>query len=151
MKKTLKYTISIFGALLPIVSYAQTRDLGQLIDKIIYYLNQILLLMMAVAVVMFVFYIIKYFIRADAERSEASKYVMWSLIGFFVILSFWGLINIIQNTFDIDNKDSPQTWQSFTDIFPGGSGKSRSYGVPLNKTNAPAVDNFNCDRASTAC
>jgi len=37
---------------------------------VIGYLNDALLLLMAVAVVMFVFYVIKYYVKADAEKKE---------------------------------------------------------------------------------
>ena len=29
---------------------------------------------------------------------------MWSVIGFFVILSFWGLVNILLKSFQLDNQ-----------------------------------------------
>ena len=30
-------------------------------------------------------------------------YVLWSVVGFFVILSFWGMVNILTNTFKLDS------------------------------------------------
>ena len=122
--------ISIISAVLvttPFLVFAENQTLGTLITKIINYANLILGLMMGIAVVMFVFYIIKYFIKADADRTQAGQYVMWSLIGFFIILSMWGLVNIIQNTFGLQNENNkPASWTSFTNIFPGGSGGTKS-------------------------
>lgn len=113
--------VTIPGIVLAQTVVSQKKDLKFLIDLIISYANRILVLMMGVAVVMFVYYIIKYFIKADADRTEAGPYVMWSLIGFFVILSMWGLVNILQNTFGLQNETNrPAGWSSFTNIFPGG-------------------------------
>lgn len=94
-------------------------NLCTIINLIVGYLSQILFLLMAVAVVMFVWNVIKYFIRPDADRKEAGNYVMYSVIGFFVIMSLWGLVNILGNTFGLGNENNqPQSWQSFSNIFP---------------------------------
>jgi len=59
--------------------------------------------MMGIAVVMFVFYVIKYFMLPADNRTEAWQYVLWALVGFFVIFSMWGLVNILIGTFSLDN------------------------------------------------
>jgi amino acid permease len=100
-----------------------THDLGYVINIIIYYLNQALVLLMGLAIIIFVWYVIQYFIRPNEDRTNASSYVMWSLIGFFVILSFWGLVNILQNTFGLQNSyNRPASWADFSNLFPTGSG-----------------------------
>lgn len=133
MNRTFRASIiSATALVVPFVALAATKTLATVIDLITYYLNRVLLLLMAVAVVMFVFYIIKYFIRADADRTEAGKYVMYSVIGFFVVLSFWGIVNVLQGTFGLGNENyRPSTWESFTNLFPSGSGGS----------NAPSFNN----------
>ncbi len=94
------------------------KNLKGLIGLILNYLNQSIYLLIAVAVVMFVFYVIKYFIAPSdgSERKEAGKYVMYAIIGFFVILSLWGLVNILMHTFNFSN--SPQSWSSYQSMFP---------------------------------
>lgn len=117
--------ISSALAFIPMIAAAQTRmNLGNFIWVLIGYLNLLLVLIMAVAFVMFVWNVVLYFIRPveGAKRAEAGKYVMYSLIGFFVILSFWGLVNILQNTFNVDNVSNRSTWEQFLNIFPGGGG-----------------------------
>jgi len=96
-----------------------TQNLCTVISAIIGYLNDILLLLMAVAVVMFVWYVIKYYVKADADKKEAGGYLMYSLIGFFVILSVWGLVAILSNSFGLQNSSSAApTWQSIQNLFP---------------------------------
>ncbi len=120
MKKTFVYITSLALLLAPMVTLAATsKKLSDIIDLITTYLNQVLLLLMGVAIVMFVFYVIKYFFRPDADRKEAGTYVMYAVIGFFIILSFWGIVNILQNTFGLQNSSNkPNSWREFTNIFP---------------------------------
>ena len=125
--KSKSFLVSLGAVLVPAVAFAQKQTLSDLIHTIVRYLNQVLFLLMGAAVVMFTFYVIKYFIRPNEERKEASSYVMYSVIGFFIILSFWGLVNILQNTFGLQNdKYQPSSWESFTRLFPGSRGSSSS-------------------------
>ncbi len=116
----LKKLAIVGSAVLPAVTFAATSEnLKSLITKIIGYANDILVLMIGIAVVMFVYYVIKYFIKADSDRKEGATYVMYSLIGFFVILSFWGLVNILQSSFGLDNESNrPRNWRSVEQLFP---------------------------------
>ncbi|HTK33131.1 MAG TPA: hypothetical protein VL335_01125 [Candidatus Paceibacterota bacterium] len=93
--------------------------LCSLIERVIGYLNQILFLLIALSVVVFVYYVFKYFIMPNEDRKQAGTYVMYSVIGFFVILSMWGLVNILQNTFGIGNSSfSHSSWNDITNVFP---------------------------------
>lgn len=82
------------------------------------YLDIALQLLMGLAVVFFVWYVIQYFIRpGDAEKhKEAGQYLLWSLVGFFAILSLWGLVNIFSSTFNL-NSNAPQ-WSAMSSLFP---------------------------------
>jgi hypothetical protein len=95
-----------------------THDLRYIIGIIIGYFNQALALLMGVALIIFVWYVIQYFIKPNEDRKNASSYVMWSLIGFFVILSFWGLVNILQNTFGLQNERNAPSWSNISNLFP---------------------------------
>ena len=100
--------------LTPSIALADVLDCKQgtlcsLINTVIDYLDKILFLLMALAVVMFAWNVIKYFIKADADRKAAGQYVMYSLIGFFVILSLWGIINIFGNSFGIGNANNQES------------------------------------------
>lgn len=134
--KTKLAIASVFATGIPFLAFAATnKTLKDLIVGIIGYLNDILFLLMGLAVVMFVWYIIQYFIRPNdsAEgRKQAGLYVMYSLIGFFVILSFWGIVNILRGTFGgLGNSDNaPSSWTDFSGLFPPSSGSSQTSGNP---------------------
>jgi hypothetical protein len=149
MNKKIFYTSLAASTLLPLVSFAAAKTLSDLVYKIIGYLNQALVLLMGVAIVIFVWNIIKYFIRTDEDHKEAAPYVMWSVIGFFVILSFWGLVNILQGTFGLGNSyNRPSSWYEFGNLFPpSGGGSSQNVFAPSTNTNnsnfAPSTNTNN--------
>ncbi|MGC9605582.1 MAG: pilin [Minisyncoccia bacterium] len=127
MKKKLIVFASVLPFILPTVVQAQTpvalncdpKTLCYVVSQVIAYLNLALSLLMAVAIVMFVWYVIKYYIRPNEERKQAGLYVMYSIIGFFVILSIWGIINILGSTFGLGNAGNQQkSWSSFVNLFP---------------------------------
>ncbi len=127
--KNMKKIITKFGILgvilLPLMTFAAGKDLEYIIKLIIKYFNYAIQLTIALAVVMFVWNVYKYFIAgADdvGKKKEAGLYVMWSIIGFFVILSVWGLVNILMNSFNLDN-DQPSS---------GFFGKFNPLGDPFN-------------------
>ena len=107
--------------IIPTVYAATTATVSTVInDKLIPILNDVLFLLMAVAVVVFVWQVIRYFIlSAETDRKNAGLYVMYSIIGFFVILSLWGIVNILSGTFGISNDaNKPSSWSNFSNIFP---------------------------------
>jgi hypothetical protein len=94
-----------------------TKTLKDLIGVVVGYFNIALAVIMGVAVVMFVFYVVKYFITPNDQRTEAAQYVLWSLVGFFIIFSMWGLVNILKGTFNLDQTQAG-SWTDYFNMFP---------------------------------
>ena len=71
-------------------------------DSIIGIINVILLpVLMAVAFIVFLYGVFKYFIYNGADSSsheEGRTFIMYGIIGFVVILSVWGLVGILGST-----------------------------------------------------
>lgn len=120
MKKIIS-TLTAGLLALPITAFASDtlNDLNDVADASIYYINLALYVLMAVAVLVFVWYVIKYFIlSADAaNRKEAGMYVLYSILGFFVVLSIWGLVNIFKGTFRFSNDRAPRS-NEIQNLFP---------------------------------
>ena len=90
-------------SLLPSITFAAGKDLKYIASIVVDYLNISLGLIIAFAVVTFVWNVYLYFFT-EKDKVEAGKYVLFSVIGFFVILSFWGLVALLKNTFILDNQ-----------------------------------------------
>ena len=82
------------------------------------YMDLALKLLMGLAVVYFVYSIVQYFISpgSSEKRKEAGNYVMWSLIGFFVIVSMWGIVNVLSSTFNLGS--NAPAWAEMSNLFP---------------------------------
>lgn len=73
--------------------------------------SSVIPLMFAIAVVMFVWGSIKFFIfNADEEqkRTEGKQFMIWGVIALAVMISVWGLVNILGVTFNIGTTVLPQ-------------------------------------------
>ncbi|MEK7610733.1 MAG: hypothetical protein AAB468_03265 [Patescibacteria group bacterium] len=82
------------------------------VDKII---EPLMVLIMALALVYFLLGVFKYVKAADeAKLKEAGKMIVTGLIGLFAMGSVWGLVNVLQKTFNLDNTppgtSAPSTW-----------------------------------------
>lgn len=62
-------------------------------------------LLVALAIMVFIYGVITYVISADDEekRKTGRQYMMYGIIGIFVMVSVWGLVNILSNTFGVAN------------------------------------------------
>ncbi|HEX2792415.1 MAG TPA: pilin [Candidatus Paceibacterota bacterium] len=98
---------------LPFLAFAQTINgqsgLGGLGQSLIAFINTIVVpLIFALAFIVFIWGVFQYFIAGghDEEKKEKGKSLMlYGLIGFFVMVSVWGLVNILTGTFNL--RDTP--------------------------------------------
>lgn len=71
-------------------------------DSIINIINNYLVpMLMALAFIVFLWGIYKYFILGAAEegeKAEGRNFALWGVIGFVIILSLWGIVNIVRDT-----------------------------------------------------
>lgn len=107
--------------LAPSLTFAQSKSLKDLAQLVAEYLNIALSLIIGLAVVVFVWNVFIYFFT-EKDKTEAGKYVLFSVIGFFVILSFWGIVAIFINTLKLDNRQPSSLPSLFN---PNGSNTSQ--------------------------
>jgi cellulose synthase/poly-beta-1,6-N-acetylglucosamine synthase-like glycosyltransferase len=141
MKKIFIRFAVVMGIAVPSLVFAQstaqnvsaqcaTYTLACLISKVIGYFQQFITLIIALAMLVFVWNIFNYFFKADvSNKKDAGLYVLYSVIGFFVILSIWGLVAILKNTL---NLPTTQPMWPF-----GGSGSY--YGTQLSPSGRGGV------------
>ncbi|MEK7602136.1 MAG: pilin [Patescibacteria group bacterium] len=102
--KKLGYTLAAFAT--PFLAFAQVQtinDAGRIVIDIIN--NVAVPIVFALAFIVFIWGIFRYFVQGghDEEKREDGKQLMlWGLIGFFVMVSVWGLIHILIGTFNLN-------------------------------------------------
>lgn len=72
-------------------------------------INRVIPFIIALTVLWFLFGIFKFVISAgDAEgRKEAQGYIIWGIVALFVMVSVWGLVNILVRSVNLDNTAPP--------------------------------------------
>jgi hypothetical protein len=95
------------GLLLPALAFAQVNSINDAGRIVIDLINNVgVPIVFALAFIVFIWGIFQYFIAGghDEEKRDAGKSLMlWGLIGFFVMVSVWGLVNILLGTFQLNN------------------------------------------------
>jgi uncharacterized membrane protein YcfT len=111
--------LSLIISSVPVLfSYAQSggmKDINDVTDKFNNIGNTFIQILIAFAFVFIIFNVVRYLIvGADSEdsRAAAKHAIMYGVIGLFIILSIWGLVNILRNTFMFQDNNVP------TDQFP---------------------------------
>lgn len=104
-----KIALSALALGLPYVAFAQAnvnniQDLGAFVINII---NNIAVpVVFAVAFIVFIWGVFKYFILGghdEEARGSGKDLMLYGLIGFFVMVSVWGLVNILVNSVRLNN------------------------------------------------
>lgn len=92
----------------PGLAFAQsacgTGDIGAILCRIAELINQIMPILIALGVVYFIWGVITYVIGNDEEaKSRGRNAMIWGIIGLLVVVSIWGLVSILKNTFGLAN------------------------------------------------
>lgn len=119
-------SIAVFA---PTIVFAQAlapiTNVNSLSSRIIGIGNLFTYLLVALAVIYIVWNVVQYVIKPGAEdRSAAGWNILWGVVGLFVIVSIWGLVNILTNTF----KTTPTN-----QAIPNLGNNTSSGGIPANQ------------------
>jgi len=82
------------------------RNVNDLVDRILSIGDVVIFVLVSVALIFIVYNIVWYFIRgssADESRKTAGMNILWGIVGLAIIVSIWGLVNIIVSTFKTDS------------------------------------------------
>ncbi len=115
----MKTSLSLFALALvtPFSVQAQYGEIGgttipEYLQSFIGFINFVLVpLLFAVAFVVFIYGIFNYFIAGGAneeKRDQGKQLAIWGIIGFFVMVSVWGLVNVLIGTFGLDSRTPPE-------------------------------------------
>lgn len=94
-----------------------TSNLCSVATTILYLINAVLVpVLFAIAFIVFLYGVAKAYIFSAGEPekvSEGHKLILWGIIGFVVMISLWGLVNVVANTFGLWGYGAPKTPVSY--------------------------------------
>ncbi|OHA15707.1 MAG: hypothetical protein A3A10_01925 [Candidatus Tagabacteria bacterium RIFCSPLOWO2_01_FULL_42_9] len=98
MRKIIYSALTLMAPLM--ASAATIEDVISTVRGIV---DAIIPLFMVVAVAVFLWGIIQYITSAGDEekRKSAQGYIVYGLIGLFVMVAFWGIIKVVSSTFGV--------------------------------------------------
>lgn len=112
MKKALAPALGTLAALLtPLVAFAALNNLSDAGSLVINTINNVLVpVLFAVAFIVFLwgaFYTFILGAQSEETKEKGKNLMLWGLIGFFVMVSIWGLVNILTGTVSFGNSSGP--------------------------------------------
>ena len=93
------FTTAVF--VFPAVAYAALSNFRDLVNLLVVLFNQAIAVMVGLGVVYLLFGVVKTIMHADNEqiRSDGRQMMLYGVIALFVIVSMWGLVNVLVSTF----------------------------------------------------
>lgn len=140
----MKIFITLLSFLLPSISFAQSLNkistVNGLVTRILAIGDLVLYLLVALAVIFIVWTVVIYLIKPSdsADRKTAGLNILWGIVGLFIILSLWGLVNILINTFYTDPNVSRDRFPNAN--FLGSGSNTSPTGTTNNFQNVPVKD-----------
>jgi hypothetical protein len=107
----------------PSISTGPINNANDLIKRLTNIGDVVVFVLIALAVIYIVYATVQYFIKgADGDdRSAAGMKILWGIVGLFIIVSLWGLVALLVNTFPTGQNQAP------TDRFPKASFTDNGY------------------------
>ena len=110
MLKMKKYIVGSSLFLLPVLALAQANATGDLttisgvINRLQNVINLIIPFLVGLAVLVIIYGVFGFISNAADEeaRASAKQFIIWGIIGVFIMLSVWGLVTILKNSFGTD-------------------------------------------------
>lgn len=106
-------SVALSALALPLVSLAAINNLSDVGSFIINVINNILVpVLFAIAFIVFLWGVFDTFIlgaQDEEKRAKGKDLMLWGLIGFFVMVSVWGLVNILTGTISFGNNTGPSS------------------------------------------
>jgi hypothetical protein len=86
-------------------------------QTILYIINDVLVpVLFALAFIVFLYGIAKAYIFSRGDEGEITKghqLLLWGIIGFAVMISIWGLVNVVASTFGLAGGYAPEPPRSY--------------------------------------
>lgn len=95
----------VSAVLLAVPSIAGAASLFDTLSLANTFLNALIGLFITLAIVVFFWGLISYLFKQGEDKSEGLKIMFYGVITIFVMVSIWGIIRLLQNTFKVTSTD----------------------------------------------
>ncbi len=86
-------------------------DISGVACNILFIINSVLVpVLFALAFIIFLYGVAKTYIFSGGDeegRKAGHQLILWGIIGFVVMISIWGLVNVVANTFGLSGSSAP--------------------------------------------
>jgi uncharacterized membrane protein YidH (DUF202 family) len=84
---------------------APVTDVTSLLSLVRDTLNSVVPVLVGLAVVIFLFGVVKYIQAGDQaeKRDEGRQFMLYGIVALFVMVSIWGLVNVLSSTLSLSN------------------------------------------------
>ena len=124
-KQSISFYTTFFVAALITPSIALAAQIEDVIEIISDILGSIVPIIFALALLFFLWGLAKFILSAGDEsaRKEGRNIMIWGIIALFIMVSVWGLVNLLVETFGVEDTSIPDLPE-----VPGSSGSGGSGG-----------------------
>ena len=105
-----KKILGLSLALAPMISLAAVNGLEGLAATISNLFGLAMPLILSLAVIYFVWSLVNYILKAGEEKATARDQMIWGIVILFVMVSVWGLVNILSDTVNLDKTVPTVDW-----------------------------------------
>ena len=96
-------------ALAPILVFAVNAE--DILDIFSDLLGVLMPILISLAVIYFVYSLVQFMLKEGEEKAAAKTSMIWGVIILFAMVSVWGLVNVLGDTFDLDTAAPTLDWE----------------------------------------
>jgi len=91
--------------IIPFIVFAAPKNITDIINLLIGIIKQASILVVALALLFFFWGLAKFILQAGNEekKNEGRQIMVWGIIALFIMISVWGIITVLENTFFRDS------------------------------------------------
>ncbi|OGG75321.1 hypothetical protein A3A41_01550 [Candidatus Kaiserbacteria bacterium RIFCSPLOWO2_01_FULL_54_22] len=104
MRKVISSSVIAIGVVV-LPAFASAATLLNTLALANTFLNALIGLFITLAIVVFFWGLIKYLVNAGEAKSEGLQIMFYGVIAIFVMVSIWGIIRLLQSTFQVTSTD----------------------------------------------
>ena len=105
MRARLTGIITLAAATIALPALASAASIFDTLSLFNTILNALIGLFITLAIVVFFWGMISYLFKQGEDKSEGLKIMFYGVITIFVMVSIWGIIRLLQNTFKVTSTD----------------------------------------------